>query len=58
MCALIAGAVLSGCTTVAGNFCDVTTAYRPEQGEVYGEKNKRWIVSFNEYGEQACGWKP
>lgn len=51
-------ALSAGCKTTAGNFCDVTEAYRPEAGEVYSERNKRRIVALNEYGEKACGWKP
>lgn len=49
-------ASIAGC--VSGNFCDVSSAYRPAKGEVYVERNKRWIVSHDEYGEKACGWKP
>lgn len=53
----LTSASVVGCAT-SGNFCDVTTAYRPEPGEVYTDRNKRWIVSFNEFGETKCGWKP
>jgi len=43
---------------VTGDFCDVSSAYRPAKGEVYSARNKRWVVSHNEYGEAKCGWAP
>jgi hypothetical protein len=49
--------VVSCASTGGGNFCDVSTLYRPEQGEVYTEKNKRWVIGHNTYGERKCGWK-
>lgn len=52
-------ASIVGCvTTPKGDFCDVNTVYRPDPGVNYTDKEKRWIIAFNEYGEKHCGWKP
>ena len=47
-----------GCKTTSGDFCDLNSPYRPEAGKAYSKSEKRWITSFNEYGEQTCGWRP
>lgn len=55
---VISTSVLTAGCVSTGNFCDVSTVYRPQQGEVYSQDNKRWIVSHNEFGAKHCGWKP
>ena len=51
-------ALISGCATAVGDFCDVSRAYRPTVDELYEEENKRWVVAHNEYGQKHCGWMP
>lgn len=49
-------ALIASCAS-SGNFCDVSSKYIPEKGEVYHKRNKAWIVSHDEFGEAKCGWK-
>lgn len=55
--ALSISAFAAGCASV-GNFCDVSSAYPATEGTNYSAGEQGWIVSHNEYGEQACGWRP
>lgn len=55
---ILTTALIAGCQTIAGDFCDVSSAYPAREGVFYSTAEKRWIVSHNEYGETKCGWEP
>lgn len=56
---LIAG-IVSGCatTTSTGDFCVVASPIRPAASDQVDDMTKRQIVSHNDYGSRACGWRP
>lgn len=48
---------VSGCVT-PGDFCDVAKPFRPSPEDRLTDGSKQQVVSHNEYGAKACGWKP
>lgn len=53
-------ACLAGCAKTVGDFCDVSKPFRPTADAVaaMSDREKADILKHNEYGEEACGWKP
>ncbi|KFC62793.1 hypothetical protein FF80_03360 [Devosia sp. LC5] len=54
---MLTATILAGCGTTSGNFCDVASAIRPSVQDDMTDGTKRQIVSHNNYGEAACGWR-
>lgn len=58
---LISIAILTvGCgAKPAGDFCDVSSPYRPSASAAAAmdRQDKQWVVSHNNYGSKACDWR-
>ena len=54
---LLIGACQSGSTS---DPCAGFTAFRPDPATVKGmtERDKRWVLEYDQHGADTCGWKP
>ena len=50
-------ALLSGCVTARGSFCDTSRPIRSSVEDQLTDGTARQILKHNTYGAQACGWK-
>lgn len=59
---VIVAALLAGCAGqtggLGGAFCDVAQPIRPAVSDVLAMTTKRQILAHDQYGQQACGWRP
>ena len=56
--ALILAALVAGCTTAKGSFCDIADPIRPANVDVLTDAEVAAILKHNERGAALCGWKP
>lgn len=55
---IIAALLLAGCSTTAGNFCQVSSPIRPSASDSLTEGTARQILTHNRYGAEVCRWQP
>jgi hypothetical protein len=58
MTLLLGNALISGCVTASGNYCDVARAIRPSVVDSLSVETKRQILAENEKLAKLCGVKP
>jgi hypothetical protein len=58
--AVLIAMALAGCTTTAGDFCDVAKPMRPSQAalDAMDGQEVNDMLRHNLYGQRACGWQP
>ena len=55
--ALIA-AMLAGCSTTGGNFCDLAAPIRPSSEDRLTPGTAAQILAHDKTGAGRCGWRP
>ena len=60
MLLIAALALLVGCTTTKGSFCQIAKAQRPSEAEIAAMTDARVkdVLAHNRKGAKLCGWKP
>jgi hypothetical protein len=58
--AALAAMALAGCTTTAGDFCDVAKPMRPSQAALAAMDGQEVaeMLRHNLAGQRLCGWRP
>ena len=58
--ALALAVALSGCTTIQGGFCAVSSPLRlsTKAVDALSDAEARALLAHNRKGERLCGWRP
>lgn len=56
--ASLIAAPIAGCAHQGSDACDGFSAIYLSAGDQLTPETKKQLVKHNEYGEQACGWRP
>ncbi|WP_157959864.1 hypothetical protein [Devosia submarina] len=53
-------ALLTGCTTTAGDFCTVAKPIHPSAADIENASDQlvESVLPHNSYGAQHCAWRP